>query len=794
MSGSDAMIQYLQASYNADIAFLSTAPGAPVASPLGLAVEGFGIAGITLKAQSELEQIAQIQESQQALAAGDTVGGALAAQLDDWAAQAQGQAIAMNASNAAYVTQVGLNSTTPGLPTDAQATAQAKYISDDLAPEGSPLGQILAFANNSQSIGGIFLNLVTDPADIPLILANGVMAGLYLGVSSVGEAIETVYDTLSSVVSWGASEVSTLLSGLADFLGLPTSAITFTGDGPVTLTPGSDGAVILSQASDGGTTSLIIGANDPSVAAIVVSPSEIAGESTAQVYATDGSSTTFSYSGTNGTGQLLAENVENADGTSELLTFNADSTGYTAINYSGPNGTGAVIGEDVENPDGTSTITTYLGGVGLAVSYTGPDGTGSISGVSLSVLPSGPEPTFDNFISAVSNALADDLARIYLGNSLLASASAQALASALNIAAFNNNTSLIAIGGVPLTGEQAFAANFAISLGGILGGAAGSALGSDLFKELGLPPQLGSTLGGVAGNAAGQQLAADVAQEFSNATVALQPVATLANAAGAIGSLLGSDLSDLISNNIGIGSSIGGDIGAAIGEVAGSEFGPPGAFIGSTIGSFIGSLIGSLFGPGPSVGPNALAVVVSSGGKFSLGKYSADNGGDVNIAVDMANAAIQTANEILAAEGGTLGATTAWSFGYFKGAARALPTSNYPNYGPAYSDSTTAVEAGVLQMVESAQFIGGDPYVEWAISHSDDSTLDDLLSDIQVAQAYESYIKNPLAFDVSLAASDNATLFQDWENDLARAQVLGLDQINAQTTTNTYDSNGNLVS
>jgi hypothetical protein len=509
----------------------------------------------------------------------------------------------------------------------------------------------------------------------------------------------------------------------------------------------------------------------------VTSVASNADDGTSQVilYNANGSSVTRSYAGENGTGSITGQDIENADDTSQLTTYNDDGSSVTS-NYSDPNGTGTLTQQIIDNADGTSTVATNdFAGNTLTVGYSGPDGTGTVTSEQFEEVADASTVSFSQFGSGVENALANEVGRLLSNNSQLVSLSAQALSLSILESGLGNGPTYT-VDGVTLTGAQAFVVNFGNLLSGIVGGAAGAELGTKFFQALGLPTQLGSVLGSELGSVASQQLAADLAQEVFDVSSSLGGALgglDLSNA-GNIGALLGSELSDVITGQTGVGSSIGGEIGAIIGGALdiGAEI--PG--LGSLVGSFIGSLLGGLFGPGPSVGPNALAVVEVSGGRFVLGGSGADNGGNVAIAIDMANAAVQTLNSILTAVGGQVNSATAWAFGYWEAEYRALPTSNYPNYGPAYSDATTAVESGILPIIRSMQVSGGDPYVKWAVANSDATTLDQLVSDINVAQTYEAFITNPSAFELSLALANDPTQYESWLTDLARAQVLGLDR------------------
>jgi hypothetical protein len=92
-----------------------------------------------------------------------------------------------------------------------------------------------------------------------------------------------------------------------------------------------------------------------------------------------GTSTATTYSGQNGTGTILALDVENANGTSIITTYNSNGSSFTT-NYSGLNGTGYIKQTDANNSDGTSTQTNYnsSGQLTTIYNYAGANETGAL--------------------------------------------------------------------------------------------------------------------------------------------------------------------------------------------------------------------------------------------------------------------------------------------------------------------------------------------------------------------------------------------------------------------------------
>ncbi len=377
------MVTFLQANQAADLKFASAAAGAGVDYAFGLTMEGIGVGVMTLKAQAEGDLIAQIQQP----------GSPLAAQLDSWAEQYQApvnggpsQAQQVVASNQAYLGAIQNNGAS-GFPTDQQAEDQRGNIVALAGGQGSAGNQLLDMANSLTGGTGILLAAESDSSLVPAIIASGVGVVLMTTVGTVGEAIQTIYDGLSSVVNWGASEISSLLGGVADLLGLPTSATTFSGDGPVGLVANSDGSVTLSQTSEGATTSLDIGGSDLSVGAIKVSPGNTAGEFTAQVYPTDGSAFTLS-------GLTAAPTVDDTTGNLNVTFSVGSGTATVALNPT----TGAVANDPtaVTATIGGETVTLLgLGGSSpfALISNDNSVTAGAPSSYALNVVAGTPLPT-----------------------------------------------------------------------------------------------------------------------------------------------------------------------------------------------------------------------------------------------------------------------------------------------------------------------------------------------------------------------------------------------------------------
>lgn len=215
-----------------------------------------------------------------------------------------------------------------------------------------------------------------------------------------------------------------------------------------------------------------------------------------------------------------------------------------------------------------------------------------------------------------------------------------------------------------------------------------------------------------------------------------------------------------------------------------------GFFLGALVGEFAGSLFGSLFSGPPSVGPNAVAIIgLNTVGSFAVKSISADNGGNTAVPLAMAQAEIDIENKILTLIGGTLansrsvlenqtGYGSTHSIGYFQNQYFYAPGVRAPaNYPNRFNDQQSAIEFSIMKTMRGLSINGGNDYMRTALVRSKATTLNDFASDLNAANDYSIYVKNPLAFDVALASSNSPTAWANWNAELVRVQALGLDKL-----------------
>jgi hypothetical protein len=319
------------------------------------------------------------------------------------------------------------------------------------------------------------------------------------------------------------------------------------------------------------------------------------------------------------------------------------------------------------------------------------------------------------------------------------------------------------VGSMPsLFGIQAPAAQQ--SGGGILGGVGGLGGGSPfslLSSAFDVPGMLGLSGTGAAG----------------------------AGAAGGLGSLsgglgfggLGSGMGFLGAGGIGLGiggligsfspfgkTGYGGMIGGGIGGLAGFALGGP---IGAVVGSVLGGLGGSLFGPGKSVGPGANANLVLTNGQFGVGASAADNGGNVQQAIQTTQQLAQALNAFVSASGlRTAGSGFQLDAGYFKdqlflGAGGGPGVNTLLQTG----DPDALAMAAFRQLYGRGNIYGATGSAATVLGRSNATTLTGLASDIDLAKTIDRLngTLNPL--DEALAAIN-----QQFSGMVTRAKELGL--------------------
>lgn len=272
----------------------------------------------------------------------------------------------------------------------------------------------------------------------------------------------------------------------------------------------------------------------------------------------------------------------------------------------------------------------------------------------------------------------------------------------------------------------------------------------------------------------------------------------------ALAGFLGSKLGSLVISPTNTEGAILSSIGSAAGAAAGSAgsflainaltklgwFGGP--LVGSFVGFVVGALLGKLFGKKPPRPPQASQDIQLNlnSGYWEMGTSQVFRAGNLELAKSMALSAEKTINGIInVVVGGLDIAPNANSsqpkqrYRVTSGSANPIEVSSWNGSGWSPNlyvgrQADAAVEAGVLAGVRSTRIKGGDLLVKRAIYGSAGGADDlvTLLGNIQVAEDFGEYLRNPEAINNLISAQPNSTFAATWMLTLLRAEELGLNR------------------
>ena len=248
---------------------------------------------------------------------------------------------------------------------------------------------------------------------------------------------------------------------------------------------------------------------------------------------------------------------------------------------------------------------------------------------------------------------------------------------------------------------------------------------------------------------------------------------------GSIGSAVGSAIGHGIATGAGtIGEAA---VSKAISSALTSVFGSAGSFapiVGTAIGVFIGQVLGTalgnLFGSDD---------VPSSWAKIRFDKVTDDyvmneswgnNGGNIQIAQDMATAVVNGVNSILDLTGGAIRSTAIVpSYQIGMDGNRFVV---YANQGVAssFDQSGEAINEAVFHILKNSDLVGGDALLMRAWHNSDATNLYDFKTDLEVAEAFQNYLMDPTAIIAFMLDQPESDLAQSWAAVLKRATELEL--------------------
>jgi hypothetical protein len=529
----------------------------------------------------------------------------------------------------------------------------------------------------------------------------------------------------------------------------------------------------------------------------------------------NGASTTIGL-GSNGTNGTAAVTTIGSNGSTNLTAYNTSTSQATLQATS----------------TGSTVSATFLDNAGNAIlGFVSNQGQIIWNQLTFTQTPN-TNINYAQFQAAVANALAaQTISKFLFTNNLPASLAVQALAATSINAAFISQPA-----SAPPLSTTGFSAQYAQSLTSMAAGIGGSIVGTDLAKAIGIPTVIGATAGNVVSTVVTQQITSYIAQttldlapsvvggSIINGTLqTAEGVSQLEQFVDNFGGvletagfgLLGQEVTQALIGNGNEGSQIGG----ALGEAALSTLltplglGPIGAFLGEIGGSLIGDVIGDLFGEGYRGAPLVQAGIGVSNGQFTTLEVSEDNKGNINDAISIGAALSSYLNQILTSIGGTVTSSAQWSIGYADSNNFSLPLgswppsndeisegglfiTSYPSSPPpqeVFSTMQAAIQDAAFHLLKSAQITGGNPIMMWELETSSATNMNDLLTDMGIAQVYQTYTANPLALAVSIAASGNISTYQTFQSDMSQAQNLGLSRLSYDGTTLTVGSNAGLI-
>ncbi|MGH1397666.1 MAG: Ig-like domain-containing protein [Alphaproteobacteria bacterium] len=228
------------------------------------------------------------------------------------------------------------------------------------------------------------------------------------------------------------------------------------------------------------------------------------------------------------------------------------------------------------------------------------------------------------------------------------------------------------------------------------------------------------------------------------------------------------------------GSALGSAIGAgSIGSASLAQFitlgagiGPIGIAIGAFIGTLAGTVLGNMFGGNDKPAAAVEVTATSSATEYSLGSSWSQDGGDVNTALAMAEAASEGVNRIIEMTGGAFRRSTDYKveIGFNHRASFVSTPSVYKEF----ESSGEAIKFAALQLLKNADIVGGHAILMRAWHNSEAETLEAFQEDLSVAEAFQMYLLNPTSILALMMENPDSEAAQQWAAILQRAAELEL--------------------
>lgn len=240
---------------------------------------------------------------------------------------------------------------------------------------------------------------------------------------------------------------------------------------------------------------------------------------------------------------------------------------------------------------------------------------------------------------------------------------------------------------------------------------------------------------------------------------------------------IGSALATSIASNAGILANMA--ISQAVSKALTAAFGTTmspivGAAIGAFVGQVLGTAIGNMFASHDE--PISWATVKYDGSSksFYLNAAWGDDGGNPDIAHNMANVLRDGVNDIIELTGGALrrdAKAPTVELGLDGSRFGVIVDGNPAHY---FNSAAEAIQDAALQLLKGFDLVGGYAILMRAWHNSDATTLEDFKHDLEVAEAFQAYLANPTGIIALLMDQPQSPAAIAWAKVLERASELQL--------------------
>lgn len=350
--------------------------------------------------------------------------------------------------------------------------------------------------------------------------------------------------------------------------------------------------------------------------------------------------------------------------------------------------------------------------------------------------------------------------------------------------ALRNPMSLNIVAGATGVGAGAGVGSILSGLGGSGGGGLGGS--GSLLEGIG---SIGSSLlnGGLYSSSLGN-IGANIGSFFSGGELLSSSAFIGSQALGNLGyGAIGGFAANLLGLGGGIGGTIGGTLGSvaggALGASAGTILGLAGGPVGAVVGSFLGTALGGLFGGStPSGAVNTVGSLVD--GQYAQNFLVSDEASDEAVSgiSQVLNNTVNALNSFSEATGLQFGSakpirvtTSAKRDGgqIRAGVVGIDQAGEEENFGRGFGqDAEAAVRYLVNTVIQDATFTNASQNVQLALQNSRGQSLDDTISNIELAQLIDSFSEAKETVSPLTTALD--ALKSQFDDLIDRAKRLGL--------------------